>query len=291
MKKISILLTVFTAAMAFTACNKSADAPHVQSDEIIFSSDYNLEYNVQTKTTAVTSLSSFNASAVTGSAGSETAVWTNVSFTDAGESRYAGDRYWPLTNDNPYRFYASNATLVFAATGNTVTVTTDTDVICAYSASPTYKEVNALTFNHIFARIGDMTVSAASGYTITDVSISITPKTSGTYNLLTGNGQSDGTGWSSTSNGSAYSLAAAAPGTKSNDLYLVPGTYTLTASWTATRGDYTQTFSNKTYDVSIVGGKINSISTTLGGLAEEIKFTVSITPWGSNSVEATFPLN
>lgn len=292
MKKIHIIMAVIAVATVL-GCNKNTSVPSVQTDEIVFTaSDYNLEYNVETKASVVSSLSSFKASAVTGEPGSETAVWTNVSYTDPdGDSKFTGDKYWPLTNANPYSFYASNIDLTYSAEGNTVSASNETDVVCAYLTSPTYKDINDLTFQHIFARIGSITVNAVDGYTISNVSISVTPKVSGTYNLRTGYNQTNGTGWSGTANGSATGIANSTPGTKANDIYTVPGVFTLTATWTAERGEYVQTFSNKTYDVSIVGGKVNNISTTLGGLAEEIKFTVSITPWDNNNVEATFPLN
>ena len=290
MKATSILL----AALAVTVvlgCNKNVSIPETGDNSIVFTTGNISKFVVQTKASVVSSLSAFNVSAVTGSAGSDTAVWTNAAFSDGdSDSKYTGDKYWPLTNDNPYRFYASNATLAYSAAGNTVTVDTDTDVVCAYLDSPTYKDVNTLSFEHVFARIGDMTVNAASGYTITGVSIRITPKVSGTYNLRTGSGQTDGTGWSETSDGSVVELANATPGTKSNNVFLVPGRYTLTASWTATRGGYTQTFTDKTQDVDIVGGSVNSIITTLGGLAQDLQFSVSVNAWGSNDIVAEFPL-
>ena len=245
--------------------------------------------SVETKATAVTSLSSFYASATTGSAGSESSVWNSVTFTkDGATTDYKGDKWWPNSNPN-YHFFASNASITFAAAGSTVAATNDTDVICAYMASPSYKTKNTLTFEHIFARLGDVEVSAASGYTISGVSISITPKTGGTYNIRTGAGQTDGTGWSGLTTGSATGIANATPGTKSNDIYLVPGTYTLTASWTATRGLYTETISNKTVDVALTGGKVNKITTTLGGNAEEVVFGVSINPWGAATSAVEFP--
>ena len=246
--------------------------------------------SVETKATEVTGTtletSGFKVSATTGSAGSESAAWTNIAFTKTG-SVWTGDKYWPDSNPS-YHFYASNINLSHTVSGATVNASNDVDVVCAYMATPTYKVDNTLTFEHVFARIGSMTVSAASGYTISGVSIRITPRVSGTYNLLSGAGRTDGTGWSGTSTGSAQELANSTPGTKSNNIYLVPGRYTLTATWTATRGDYTKTFTGMTYDVDIVGGKVNTIAATLGGLAQEIRFSVIVSPWGSNNIDADF---
>ena len=235
--------------------------------------------------------SGFNVTCTTGSVGSETQVWNNVAFTKSGSYYVAGGdgKWWPATNPS-YHFYGANAAITFNAGGPTVEATNATDVVCAYMPSPAYKTPNTLEFKHIFARITDVTMEAATGYTISGISVTITPKTGGTYNLRTGSGQTDGTGWSSLTTGSATGIANATPGTKSNDLYLVPGTYTLTASWTATRGEYTQTFTGRTCDISVIGGKCNTITANFTGDATQVMFDVSVTDWGSNTIAiGTFP--
>ena len=212
-----------------------------------------------TKASAVTSLSSFYVSAVTGSAGSESSAFNSTQFTQVPGSSpavYKGSKFWPASNQN-YKFYASNRPLTFAASGTTVSATNTTDVICAYLTSSTYKAKNTLSFEHIFARIGNVTVSADAPYTISNVNISITPKTGGTYNLRTG-------AWSSTTDGSSTTIASAI-GSNSNDLYLVPGTYQLTASWTARQGSYREDFFNKSVNVTLVAGRINNIICTFTG--------------------------
>ena len=287
-------VSLILALSAATSCQQQlnvSDAALEPVDEIIFhAADPSLDAEVSTKATAVTSLTSFNVSAVTGAAGTETAVWTNVAFSGNNTDGYkaaAPGKWWPST-DASYRFYAANTALTFAASGATVAATNATDIICAYMASPAYKAKNTLSFEHIFARLGQVTVSAASGYTISGVSIKITPKTGGTYNLRTGAGKTDGTGWSGLATGSETVIGNAV-GNTANDLYLVPGTYTLTASWTATKGDYTENIENMTCDVSLVAGKINKISTTLSGNAKEIVFNVSIAPWADNNQVVEFP--
>lgn len=158
-----------------------------------------LDVTVATKATEVTgsTLNSggFNVSATTGSAGSESSAWNNVAFSKVGDY-FVGTgsgKWWP-TSDPGYHFYASNTDLTFAAGGTTVAAINEADVVCAYLASPTYNSTNTLTFEHIFARITDVTLTAVEGYTITGVSVYVTPKTGGTYNLRTGAGRSDGTG-------------------------------------------------------------------------------------------------
>lgn len=293
MKKIlNLCVSVLLLLMAVSCTkNNSIEPVDTKLAPVSFLTS-NAAVSVETKATEVTGTtletSGFKVSATTGSAGSESAAWTNIAFTKTG-STWTGDKYWPDSNPS-YHFYASNINLSHTVSGATVSASNDVDVVCAYMATPTYKDDNTLTFEHVFARIGSMTVSAASGYTISGVCIRITPRVSGTYNLLSGAGRTDGTGWSGTSTGSAQELANSTPGTKSNDVYLVPGRYTLTATWTATRGDYTKTFTGMTYDVDIVGGKVNTIAATLGGLAQEIRFSVIVSPWASNLIDiGTYP--
>lgn len=248
---------------------------------------FDVENNVtDTKATAVTSVTSFKASCVTGTFGtSESAVWTNVSFTGTASS-CKGGKYWPYTSDYPsggYKFYATNySTIAFTSTGATVSPSTNSiDVVVAYNNAPTYCAKNALNFNHIYARLTDVTVAAATGYTISSISITITPKVGGTYNIYTGRNSTDATGWSGTVSGSVTTISNASAGTKSNDIYLVPGTYTVTAGWTAstTNGDWTRTYSGVTQTVNLVKGHTNKLSITLGGNATEIEFSTSVTPW------------
>lgn len=297
MKKI--ILSLFVLA-GLVACNEKSLTPGggEQSGKIRFlAGGPALTANVSTKATVVTGADldtyGFLANAVKGTAGTDTEVWTNQEFTKV-EDAWEQDKWWPNTNSEPYRFYAvypKSYMTTFAAGGPTISASNAHDIICAYAANPTYKSVNTLSFDHIFARLTDVMVSAVSPYTISDVSISITPLVSGTYNLYIGAGQTDGTGWSNTSPAASASVIASATGTNNNDIYLVPGSYTLTASWTATKDNYTQTFTGKTVDVNLVAGKTNKITASLTGDGTEIKFSVSVTAWEDNTIDAgTFPV-
>lgn len=276
--------------MFLCGCNRGALSILDPEDDgqIAFLTD-GFDADVFTKASVVTdsdlTSNGFLVSCVTGSAGSDAATWSNVAFSKSG-SYWKGGKYWPTSNYT-YRFYATypkTYTMTTAAAGATISASNAHDIVCAYASSSTYKTANTLTFNHIFARLGNVTVSAGSGYTISGITINITPKTGGTYNLRTG-------AWSSTSNGSATSIANSTPGTKSNDIYLVPGTYTLTASWTATNTPYSKTFTGKTVDVALVAGKTNNITCTLTGDGTEVQFGVSLTAWSSNAIDAgTVPL-
>lgn len=243
----------------------------------------------ETKATAVTALESFYVSATQGAAGSESSAWTSTLFSKSGITYSAEGKEWPDT-DPAYHFYAANVPLSFNAGGTTVAATNATDVVCAYLPSPIYKETNTLTFKHIFARIGDVTVVASDGYTVSEATVRLTPTVSGTYNIRTGNGRTDGTGWMATVKGAEVSLSNATPGTKANDVYLVPGEYEVNVFWKAAKGSYSERFSFMS-KVNLVGGKINTFSVTLGGDANAM-LRLLLTPWTNgpvNSIDYTIP--
>ena len=295
--KSTILLGLALAVVV--SCNKEASAP-VAGDvdparEIVFT-DGGFAAEVVTKAgpTQVTALSGadLKVQCTTGSAGSETSVWAVSSTTKSGSSYQTG-KYWPQTNPS-YHFYASNAAMTFAAAGTQVKPTSIAqDIVVAYLASPTYKASNALTFEHIYAQVGKCTISAPAGYTVTGLTVKMTPKVPGSsssYNIRTGAGKTDATGWSGTVDGSEVTLCNAVGSTTDNDLWLVPGSYTLTAAYTLTKGDFTKAYT-KTSTVTLQKGKNHNISATLpdaGSEIQDIVFTITITPWTDVDVTPDF---
>ena len=283
---------ITTACMVFLAavsCNKNSLTPKTEGPvEVVFSADDSFSAQVTTKTSAVTSLetSGFYASATKGTSGSETQMWNNATFTySSTDQKYKGDKYWPATSTQMH-FYASNQSLTFAAGGCTISAANTTDVVCAYVESPTWKqEVTPLTFNHVFSRIGKCSISAPAGYTGSGLTVKITPKTSGTYNLRTAT-------WSGvTTATSATTLATQFNSNNNVDLYLVPGTYEISATYTLSKGGdggYSETISKKA-SVTLPAGQISNISAILpAGNAQEIVFTVTVTAWTTQSLSATF---
>ena len=234
---------------------------------------------LSTKASEVTFLSSFYVSAVKGSAGSEASVFTSSEFTLVPASDpavYSSSRMWG-SSDEDWIFYASNLPLTFNAAGTTVSASNGTDVVSAYLTDGTYMAQNTLVFEHIFARLCDVTVSAVEPYTVSDVSIIITPKTGGTYNIRTGS-------WSDVSSGSPVNIAGVSPGTKSNDIYLVPGAYSLSAAWTVSSGNFSDSYSDICVDVDLVAGKRNHILISLGSDGPVIEYvhSLSVSPSSSN---------
>lgn len=273
--KLQHIALLAAAAAAFYSCQQDLD---VNQGAVVDASDRlitftaegeGLSTEVVTKATAVTSLSSFNVSATTGTAGSETTKWNSVAF--SGSTSYTGGKYWPASNPS-YHFYAANAPITFAAGGSTVAPDGSTDVVVAYLASPAYGASNALTFNHVYARVGSVSISAASG-TLSNVSATLkNVATGGTYNIRTG-------AWT------AGTKADKTLTVGSNDLYVVPGTYSLSVTYTVSNGDYSATFT-KSGNVTLQQGKVNNISATAPNTSTAITFTVSVTAWGTASVSA-----
>lgn len=276
MKKLIISLVL--AGVALLSCNRIPEpGAGLSADEVAFKVKGSSSYlNMDTKATVVNTASivssGFKASMTKGEEGEETLLWGNVAFTHSA-GVFSGGKWWPSSDQN-FHFYASNVPMTHSADGNTVAADNATDVVVAYLGSPAYRQVNSLVFNHVFAFLGDVTVAAEEGYTLSGVSIRIVPQTGGTYDIKSG-------AWSDVTTGSSTEIADVA-GVNTNDFCLVPGTYRVLASWTATKGDYSETFTDMDVDVTLVAGRVNKLSTVLGGRATELRFSVSVTPWDTD---------
>lgn len=304
MKKLFMIILAGAAVLA-VSCNKEGMAPGrvssweqngAAADEegipVIFDlGDMATKAGPSETVTSTLQSSGFYVIATTGTAGNSAETtspgFTSTKFTYA-SSKYSGGKYWPST-DPSYHFYAASKTMTLSSGAVTFKPTaTIADDVYAYLASPTYGSSNALTFNHIYAQVGTCNISAPSGYTVSGLTVKITPKlptANATFNVRTG-------AWSTTAshytNGSEVTLCTATGSTTDNDLWLVPGEYMLTASYTITKGDYTASFT-KTSTVTLVKGKNNNISATLPTPpVADIVFTVTVTAWSNNPVSATF---
>lgn len=265
MKKTFFILAAL-GMVAAASCKKAESTAVLDNSLIAFTAN---GLDISTKVSAVTSLDGFYATATTGSAGSESSVWNSVRF--SGGPTYVADKYWP--NSNPsYHFYAANSELSFDASGCKVTTDCSTDVVASYLASSNYKQTNSLTFEHILARIGNVSISATSG-TLSNVSAKLTDvSTGGTYNLRT-------KAWTPI----AGSIKALNIG--SNDIYVVPGTYKISVTYTVTRGEYSETLT-KEGSVTLAAGKVNAITAQTPTTSTDVNFVVTIKPWESNTANA-----
>ncbi len=206
---------------------------------------------VMTKTTNVTSVpSTLYWGATTGSGTSEAVKWASASASVSSGKINTGN--YQTLSPTSYNYYVSNIAMTVGA-NTTVTATNTTDVIvgrCAASTSTT----PSVTLGHIFSRTGTLTFTA-TGYTITNVSWKIVGKstingTKGVYNLRTG-------AWTS----ATTKLTSETTITSSSNLYLIPGTYTVKITFTASKDGNTKTFT-KTGDVVFAQGKVCNITAT-----------------------------
>ena len=285
MKEFSfVLMSVLAVAVS---CSKSVDMPSAGvGDEIVLNIDGgNIDMDVDTKADA-TALTEIPATlywgATKGTRGNTAETRYRAATSRSVSGGKLGTGRYQTAPPTAYNHYVSNVSFTVPTTGNvTMTAANTTDVVCGWTEAQT-SATPSVTLNHIFARTGTLTCNTQSGYTISDVSWKIVGKstvngTAGTYNLSTG-------AWTAAST----KLTTAAAITGSSDMYLIPGTYTLSCTYTLTRGDWTQTFT-KSADVTIEGGKINNISgTATGGAASQIVLTLSVSPWGSVDILTSF---
>ena len=276
-------LIVFAAAAAVFAqsCNKDMcsvsgrQAPAGGDREICFCApDPDVEVGTKVEEVTAQNLASFNLLANVGGISSQTQQWTVTATRDGSSDTYLTGKYWPYANPS-YHFYASNVTMTSVANGATVTVDGNTDVICAYNDSPTFGSVNQLNFTHIFSRIGGVSVVSSKDYGITDLSVVIKScKTGGTYDIRT-------LTWSNpTVTDKALTVG-------DNDLYVVPGAYTLSVTYTFTKGDYVGTFT-KTANIELTVGKAHTIDITLAAdPAVPLTVTVKVSAWTSKTIPIT----
>lgn len=259
------------------SCAKSVEPENQNPKEIVLCvGGDTIDMQVQTKTTAITSVpSTLYYSMTTGTLGSAETSKKESASGNVGSGKIATGVYQSLTPTS-YNYYVSNAAITFAASGSTISAVNTTDVI---AGKVTSKETNpSVKLDHVFARTGTLTLNTQSGYTLSNVSWKIessTAGTGGTYNIAKNI-------WTSVTALSSTAI------TETSDLYLVPGDYTLSVTYTLTMGDWKQTFTKKA-TVTLVAGKVNNISgTASGGNASEISISVSLTEWETNNINATF---
>ena len=202
----------------------------------------------QTKVTATTTanLSGFYLTVTSGSA--NTLVSTNSHYTLSSGTTFTPDAAlcWPSSNPS-YRFYASNQ-IMAASTGSvTVACPEDTDVVCARNTSPTYLKTNSLSMAHVYSRIGTIGISVPSGVSATLSGASVTAPKSGTYNII-------GSSWSSKASSKSISLGA------SNDVWIVPGTYPMSVTFSLTDGYTTKSGIVRSGNVTFTTGMVNNIT-------------------------------
>lgn len=280
MNRFIIIASAFL--FAAVSCQKMGDTPGSDGEIILYVDDGAIAMESVTKATAVTSIPStlyWGSTSGTRGNAAETRKYHNGSGSgtsgSVSSSKIATGKYQTAT-PTAYNHYVSNVNFSIPSTGNvTMSASNTTDVVCGWVAGSNSTSPS-VTLNHIFARTGSLTLSVPSGYTASSVSWSIKSKgsitgTAGTYNLSTG-------AWTSSS-----ATLGSTNISGSSDLYLLPGVYTVTSSFTLTRGNFSKSYS-QSGDITIYAGKVNNITcTTNSAEAIQVVFTTSVTAWTSAS--------
>lgn len=230
-------------------------------------------------------------------------------------SLWTTGKYWPLGGDE-FIFWACNRQfelrhdcspsrplLIFPSGLPTQDVVFSSAL--SWENDITYGSTVYLSFYHIFARLGTVTVNTQSGYDISNISASIKCVPESTYYWTDNMGGYDfGSyyggfsrvdNWDEGEYNDAFGMYILPPPSFSdkalnigaNDFLMIPGEYSLTVSYTLTKGDYTQDFI-RSGKVDIQRGCINNITTTaVGGNAAELEMSISVQPWLDNAINAS----
>ncbi len=265
--KIRKLIIVFSFLALLFACQKAAD---VEEEIVVHLESDNIDLN--TKANAVTSIPSTVYWGMTYSNGSGKQSTTTKSVSNGTFST----GYYQTASATTYIHYVSNVN--FTAGGN-LTTNNGTDVVVGKTSSNSTTPTVAL--GHIFARTGSLTLNVPSGYSSSGVTwkisgVSSVNGTAGTYNV-----SSDS--WTATS-----ATLGSTDITSSSNMYLIPGTYRFTCSFTLTKGNFSKSYTQSA-DIYLEKGYVNNIrATTSTDEAVLIKFTTSITAWSSSNTDLEF---
>ena len=273
------ILFIIAAIISLASCNKEANDIAVgEPQEIVISlEDGSMDIDVYTKTTALSTLpSSLYLAGTTGSGTTQSEKWSPESMSVSSSKISTG--YYQTATATAYNYYLSNLAMTFSASGYTIVADGSTTDAIAGIASAETSVTPSVTMDHIFARTGSISISSTNGYTLSDVTYQLASKgentgTKGTYNICT-------KAWSGTTALATQSI------TTYSELYLIPGEYTLTVSGIETVGDYQNTFTGSK-DITLVGGKVNSVTITRTGQGADeklISVSVSLNSWGNNSI-------
>lgn len=278
----ALFLALSAATLMLSACNKQLDPLPSDDGEIILKVDGDeLDLSVDTKASALTSIpSSLYWAGTSGNWKSESPKWDSSSAAVASGSISTG-KYQTAT-PTAYNYYIATSPITFGAGGSTINADNSTDVVAGCTQGATTLTNPSVVLEHVFARTGSLSYTPESGYQASNVSWKIQSKTggtggkAGTYNIAT-------KAWSNVTGLAQQDLG------NSSDLYCVPGEYTVTVTYTLSKGDYNET-NTVSGNVTLVSGKINNISCVLPikqGGAHEIVIGVTLTGWGSNPLTLT----
>jgi len=274
MTRLPTYVLLILAAAALTGCS-GEDAPFVAPivpGEIVFGA----EDGAATRSD-VTSLTTLNFLCTNGTVGSETGQWS-FSNVNVASGYFATGRYWPSAGDylamGGYHFYASNLYIYNSAYGVMaeciISDPANDDGLCASLINPVYGGINTLVCNHVYTKLGNVTVTpAVAGYTVSDLHVYLNGVCHVGYYCL-----SDGTWFSRydarnytvINGGASFTRLSPCVSSVLTGYHFIPGTYTVTADYRVTRGSYTYTVtagSPKSAGVTLPSGQYCALNMTI----------------------------
>lgn len=291
MKKAAFTILFLPFIFASGACarfdvSEPLTVPLERSEEIVFDLFQSPRIEVETRSFShITDLSSLVESGINvaglGVIGSShTRIWALENCTSSGSpsnppyfappgggsssGRLYTGRGW---NDGyeDHEFYFSSVPFQWNGNDPYIAVEPDaschcSDIIFGAQTSPTARTVNSVELTHLMAAVGSCTLSVASSeVTLSDVTVVLIPNIEGDYHPVSRT-------WSGLGSKGYSILLATEPGVKAIEEYIIPGTYTLHAMWTATDADgQSKTYkSDASSTVTFSAGHISNLSLTLG---------------------------
>ena len=292
MKKIYISLLAVTAALV--ACNKQGvterPAVDVPGGQIVLdvSEGFRMEVETKQSATPVTSMPhSLYWGATTGAGSYESLKWAPATATvDVSNGKISTGKYQTST-PTAYNYYAANYNFNIPGSGHVLMTVPDNtyDIIAGKTSSSTSSTTPSVTLGHIFARTGSLTLTAQNGYSISGtptwkiVGKSDINGTAGEYDMSEGQWTSAST---KLSTAMTFTSKPATGTTSTSDIFLIPGTYTVSVTYTLTKGasgEFSKTYT-KSSDITLQAGKIHNINgVTTPDDAQDITLSVTLQNW------------
>lgn len=281
MKRIPINIILPFLAAAICGCERTDTCPDVLH-EIRF--DSGLCPEVSTKAMSErTSAAGFTCLALR-SDGST--FIDNVRTTTLGSYQTVPGRYWPASGTLSFYGVLPNVSMtrssgsVICPVGSSSSPLTGSEDYIVASRTNVSNATSpvSMQFSHILSQVSGLTLTGSrTGASTTVSSASFTHPTYGTYSLSTGSWSSTG-GTASSSFSGFGTISGTGSGTASSDFSVIPGTYTLSVTYTVTSGGASRAYT-KTGTFTLAAGKKSTVSATLSDDFADLSVSVSVAEW------------
>ena len=275
--KITILLPFILGGTTFVSCQRMelSQRPEDVREEIrmVF---HELPDAPDTRVTAINNSSDLNNATIywhmtSGTYGDEQSQHSGSFTFKSGITTYNTGQYrassGPVSN-----YYVTNRTAGMSYLDGSVVMTgvsNDQDVMVG-RMSTDVSDVDII-MEHIFTRLGELSLNAPSGYTVSvsqwEIEGATGSGTAGTYNLSTQT-------WSSVT-----ALAKRTVSASGDDLYLVPGNYKIYVRYTISKSGWSKEYYSSA-TVTLDAGKVNDITGSVNASVNSVTFGITPQEWG-----------